>query len=94
MPDRRWVKVAGSGVVYSGPCLVNSVIFSPTTANDYVDIYDGRDAASGKHFCRVISSVVVSWCFCFGLGVPFDVGVYLADIDEGTETTVVFTPLE
>ncbi len=93
MPDRRWVRVAGSGLVYSGPCLVNSVLFLPTTANDYVDVYDGRDATSGKRFCCIISSVVVSWCFCFAEGVPFDKGIYVKDIDGGTETTIVFTPL-
>jgi len=93
MPNRRWVRVAGSGLVYAGPCLVNSIIFWPTTAADYVDIYDGRDAASGKHFCRIESSVIVTWCFCFAQGVPFDVGIYVTDIDEGTETTIVFTPL-
>ena len=94
MPKQRWVRVAGSGLVYIGPCMIHTVIFWPDTGGDYVDVYDGRDATSGKKFCRIESSVVVTWCFCFGVGLEFDEGIYVTDNDEGTETTIVFTPLE
>ena len=94
MPKQRWVRVKGSDLVYIGPCTLHSIIFAPVTGADYVDIYDGRDATSGKKFCRIVSSAVISWCFCFGAGLEFDEGIYVTDIDEGTETTVVFTPLE
>jgi len=94
MPEQRWVRVAGSGLVYNGPCKIDTIVFSPVTANDYVDIYDGLDATAGKKFCHIVSSVVVTWPFCFHSGLEFDVGIYVTDIDEGTETTIVFTPLE
>ena len=93
MSDRRWVRVVGDGPVYEGPCLLHSVTFLPITANDYSDIYDGRDAVSGKMFARLISSVVDTLCIYYGDGVPFNQGVYIDGFDGEVETTVVFTPL-
>lgn len=94
MDGRRWVRVVGDGLAYQGPCLVHSITFMPVTANDYADIYDGRDAVSGKRFMRVISSVVVTWCMCYASGIPFDQGIYVDGKDAEVETTVVFTPLD
>ena len=94
MPERRWVRVLGDGLVCDGPCLLHSVTFLPITANDYVDVYDGRDAVAGKLFARLISSVVATWTQCYTLGVPFDRGIYIDGIDAEVETTVVFTPLD
>ena len=93
MDGRRWVRVVGDGLAYQGPCLVHSITFMPVTANDYADIYDGRDAVSGKRFMRVISSVVVTSCMCYASGIPFDQGIYVDGKDAEVETTVVFTPL-
>jgi len=64
------------------------------TANDYVDVYDGRDAISGKKFARFLSSVVVTWGICYTVGIPFDQGIYIDGIDADVAVTVVFTPLD
>jgi len=90
----RWVHLLGDGLVYSGPCLVHSIILVPDAAADYCTIYDGRDATSGKQFVKVVSSSVTTHKLTFGNGVPFDQGVYVDGIDAGVETTIVFTPLE
>ena len=94
MPNQRWVRVRGSGQAWVGPCVISSIIFWPDSDADYADIYDGRDTTDGKKFCRIESSTSITWCFCFGEGVEFDEGVYIDDIDGGTETTIVLTPLE
>jgi len=90
---KRWVRVVGDGPVYDGPCLVHSILVLPVTANDYVDIYDGHDTASGKMFVRMIASIVLTWSLAFVDGVPFDQGIYVDGKDAEVETTVVFTPL-
>ena len=90
---KRWARVVGDGLAYDGPCLLHAVSFLPITANDYSDIYDGRDAVSGKKFARFISAVVTTLCICYAGGVPFDQGIYIDAIDAEVETTVVFTPL-
>jgi len=90
---KRWARIVGDGMAYDGPCLLHSVNMLPITANDYADVYDGRDAVSGKLFARFISSVVVTWCICYAEGVPFDQGIYVDGKDAEVETTVVFTPL-
>jgi len=92
--ERRWVRIVGDGLAYEGPCLLHSVSVLPITANDYADVYDGRDAVSGKMFARLISSVVDTLCIYYGDGVPFDQGIYIDAIDAEVETTVVFTPLD
>lgn len=89
-----YIRVKGSGRAWQGAALVKGIIFLPITANDYVDVYDGLDADSGELVCRIISSTVITWNFVFSCGVRFNHGIYFADIDEGTETTVFFEPLE
>lgn len=93
MPGRRWVRIKGDGVVYSGPCLLHDIILFPDVAEDYTDIYDGRDTGSGKKFCRVEADVDKTEYLGFGSGVPFDIGIYVDGKDEVVETTIVFTPL-
>jgi len=90
----RWVRIEGDGVAYVGPCLVRAIIFWPDANGDYVDIYDGRDATSGKKFCRIESSAQITWHFCFPDGVPFAKGVYVDGIDDAVETTILLEPTE
>lgn len=94
MTRRRWARVKGSGLVYSGPCLVHDVIMWPDVAEDRADIYDGRDATAGKKFCRLEADVDRTRHLGLGQGVPFDVGLYIDGADTKVETTVVFTPIE
>jgi len=91
--EARWVRVVGDGLAYSGPCLLKSVAMQPVLANDYADIYDGNDTTSGKLFVRFITAVVVTWCICFGDGVPFDQGIYIDGKNADVVTTVCFVPL-
>ena len=94
MLRRRWVHIVGDGLVYEGPCLVHSVIMYPDANQDYVKVYDGRDATSGKFFVWLVSSTKTTKQLTFGDGVPFDQGIYVDAKDGVVETTVVFTPLE
>lgn len=88
------VLVVGDGQVYDGPCTLRAIIFTPISANDYVDVYDGLDKDSGKKLFRAISAVVVTWCFCFGEGIKMANGIYLDGKDGEVETTIAFDPLD
>lgn len=90
--EKHWVRIVGDGLVFEGACVIDGILFSPDAANDYVDVYDGHDTVSGKKFCRIKTSVVVTWHFRFPDGVHFDQGIYLDGIDNAVETTVEFTP--
>lgn len=92
MKQARWARITGNGLVYSGPCLLTHILMEPNAANDYADIYDGRDTTSGKKFCRVSSSVVITRHISLGQGVPFDVGIFIHGFDAAVKTTVVFIP--
>ena len=89
---RRWVRIVGDGPVYSGRCLLHSVTLYGPGAGDSVIVYDGRDSISGKLFARFLAKVVNTEVYNFGVGVPFDQGIYLDGNDSEVETTVVFTP--
>jgi len=89
----RWTRVVGDSLVYEGSCRVLDIIFWPDVDTDYVDIYDGRDATSGKKFCRVELAASTTRHLRFGQGIPFDRGIYVDGYDSAVETTVVFEPL-
>ena len=89
-----WVRIEGSGLAYQGRCLLYGILFWPDSDADHVDVYDGLDATSGKKFVRLETSTSITWCHCFSRPVEFSSGIYVKDIDEGTETTVLFEPLE
>lgn len=89
----RWTRIVGDGIVYEGPCLLIDVVFWPDAAADYADIYDGRDATSGKKFCRLEADADETRHMHFGQGIPFDRGIYVDGIDSAVETTINFEPL-
>lgn len=94
MNEQRWTRQAGDFLAYSGPCLVTHIIVWPDSDEDYADIYDGRDATSGKKFARVESGDSDTLLLNLEPGVRFDVGIYVDGKDSAVETTVVFIPQE
>ena len=90
---KRWVHLYGNGLVYAGPCLLHDVIVTAPTAGDTADVYDGRDATSGKKFASVVVAANLTWQVTMPEGVPFDRGIYIDAADNDVETTVVFTPV-
>jgi len=94
MPEQRWVRIAGDGLVYTGPCLLTHVIMDPDANQDYADIYDGRDATTGRKFCRVQASTRTTRHISLGPGARFDVGLYIDAKDSAVETTVLFIPVD
>jgi hypothetical protein len=91
--DVRWERVVGDGCAYSGECLLVDVIVFPDSDGDYADLYDGRDATSGRKFCRIECAASTTRHWHFGHGVPFHVGIYVDGKDSAVETTVAFIPL-
>lgn len=94
MKTQRWVRKAGSFLAFSGRCLLTHVIVYPDAADDYADVYDGRDATVGtKLACfRCIGKGTEQ--FDFGDGILMDGGIYVDAFDDAVETTIGFTPEE
>ena len=94
MPNRqRPVRIIGDGLAWQGPCLLTGIIFVPDANDDYVDVYDGRDATTGEKVCRVKTATKTTLHLYFGSGIYFDGGIYLDGYDAAVETTVLFTPV-
>lgn len=94
MAEQRAVLVIGDGLAWSGRCLLTHILFTPGGGTQYVRVYDGRDATSGKRKFTVTTSATESLSINLGEGVPFDVGIYLDAQAETDETMVVFKPLD
>jgi len=85
--------ISGNGLVTDKPCILKSIMFTPNAANDWADIYDGVDTTSGTKVCRILSAVVVSWCFNLSDGILMGRGIYIDGLDDAVETTVAYVPL-
>jgi len=93
MVGKTWRRIDGDGLAYWGRCLLTDVIFWPDSDGDYVDLYDGRDATSGRLLCRLEANYDETVHFEFGEGLAMDIGIYVDGIDADVDTTVAFIPL-
>ena len=90
----HWQRVVGDGQIYDGPCIVKAIILWPHTSSQYTDVYDGRDAISGKKFCRLDAFSAHTRHIGLGAGVLFGRGIYVDAEHAEDETTVIFAPLD
>lgn len=89
----RWTRINGDGLVYEGGCTLSHISFMAGDDNRYVDVYDGRDATSGKLFQRYKLLSEETTSVDFSTPVPFDRGIYIDAESSEEKTTVVFQPL-
>ena len=93
MVGKTWRRIDGSGLAYWGRCLLTDVIFWANKDGYHVDVYDGRDATSGRLLCRLMVNIGETFHFEFGTGLAMDVGIYVDGTDTTIVTTVAFIPL-
>ena len=89
----HWRWIAGDGLIYDGPCIVTNILFWPGGADEEVLVYDGRDATSGRLFCKVLVKNEESRSVALGNGVLFGSGIYVDAQNSDDETTITFIPL-
>lgn len=89
----HWERQVGDGIVYDGPCILKTLIATPGGADQYHDVYDGRDATSGTKFCRIQCKSEETRAVDLGDGVLFGRGIYINTQDTNDELTVCFVPL-
>jgi len=90
---RRWTRVVGDGIAFSGGCLLHILIFEAGDSERYVEIYDGRDSGSGKLLSRHKMNFEATHCDSFPGGIPMDRGIYINAESSEEKTTVIFEPL-
>ena len=93
MSKERWVRKAGDFLAFSGPCLLTHVIVYHDAADDYADVYDGRDATVGSKLARFRCAGKGTEQFDFVGGLLMDGGIYVATTDAAVETTIAFIPV-
>jgi hypothetical protein len=83
-----WTRITGSKMVCAGPCLLAHVVMSPDANRDYSDIYDGRDATSGKLVVRYRSGGVDTIRDNLNPPLLLSAGLYVKGYDDDVETCV------
>lgn len=94
MDKERFVRGKGDFLAYPGRCLLTRVIVYPDAANDYADVYDGRDTTGGDKLARFKCATTETKIFNFGTGVLMDGGIYVDAYDTAVETTICYIALE
>lgn len=94
MAEQRAVRIVGDGLAWSGRCQLTNVLFKPSGSDQYVKVYDGRDATGGKLVFELLVKVEESKEVNLGEGVCFSVGIYIDAQGATDATTVIFKPLE
>lgn len=92
MKQARWVRITGDGLAYSGPCDLTHIIFLPHAEVNYVELYDGRDATSGKKALRIKRATLTTGHIPLDPGLRFYLGIYVNARSRQDQTTVVFVP--
>lgn len=92
MRTSNWVRKAGDFVAYPDRCLLTHVIVYPDAADDYADVYDGRDTTVGTKLSRFRSADKGTKHFRFGDGILMDGGIYVDAYDSAVETMIGFIP--
>lgn len=93
MSKERWVRGKGDFLAFSGSCLLTHIIVYPDAANDYADVYDGRDVTVGTKLARFQCAARDTCLFSFGDGLLMDGGIYVDAYDAAVETTIIFIPV-
>lgn len=92
MKGERWIRGKGDFLAFGYPCFLTRVIVYPDAADDYADVYDGRDKTAGTKLARFRSADKGSKIFGFGEGILMDGGIYVDAHDDAVETTIFFAP--
>lgn len=94
MKEERWIRGKGDFLAFGFPCLLTRVIVYPDAADDYADVYDGRDTTGGTKLARFRSADKGTKLWPFERGILMDGGIYVDGYDSAVETTICFIPLE
>jgi len=93
-PGHGYCYMTIDGIAVSKPCNVVAISFTPTTAADYVTIYDGLDTSSGEILIRLDASTITSRDVFFGTGAYCRNGVYVDFSASTGSLTIVYDTVE
>lgn len=89
-----WANVTADSTITRSPAYLCCVALSVGTNGDYVEIYEGRDASSGRKILKIKALANRSQAFNFRSPVRCDRGIFVAFSTTGSECTITFRPLE
>jgi hypothetical protein len=79
-----------SAAITTEKAYLHCVILTVTDSGDYVDVYEGRDASSGRKIFRLKALANRSVSFNFSKPLPCDRGIYVSFSTTDSEATVVW----
>lgn len=95
MPEgAAWVRLAGSGRVVQGRCLILGALWRCNKNDEECLIYDGLDATSGRLFTKMVGDPDKFYPFDFGDGIEFAQGIYVDQTTVLDEVTIYFRQID
>ena len=85
-----FTRLTDSSIVTTHPAYLCCTIVSVVTAGDYIDVYEGHDASSGRKIFRLEALQNRSVSFNFTHPVFCERGIYVEFSTTGNEATVVW----
>lgn len=89
-----WSVLTTSGIVTRQPAFLCCAILTANSAGDHIEIYEGRDATSGRKIFMLEALENRSVSFNFTSPVLCQRGIYVYFDDDKCEATIIFTPVE
>jgi len=93
-PARGYRYLVIDGIAVSKPCNLVGVVFTPTTAADYVTIYSGVDTSSGEVVMRVDAATVTTLPVVIPEGIYCPGGVYVDFSAASGKCTIIYDTVE
>lgn len=92
--DTTFANMTASGIITRQPSFLCCVILTADESGDYIELYEGKDATSGRKILTLKALVNRSVAFNFTSPVLCQRGLYIHFEDDKCEATVIFTPVE
>ena len=92
--EHQFSNLTADGIVTARPAVLCCIILSVATTGDYIEIYEGRDATSGRRLCKIKALVGRSVTFNISNGVLLERGIYVSFLKTDSDATLIWFPVE
>jgi hypothetical protein len=86
-------RITNDELVTEGRGVLYGFVFDTSVDGDSISIYDGLEATSGRLLFHCTGWAIDPNAVMFGVGVPFENGLYVVLSTNVTDATLIFNPI-
>lgn len=91
---QTWAVLTADGIITRQPSFLCCLIVTVANSGNYVELYEGRDATSGRKILTLQALQNRSVAFNFTRPIMCERGIFVHFSHTGSEATVVYGPVE